>query len=64
MMAYIVLAIVFFSVRGFDEPILYWVFGGVGIYLIVQGLMSFEIVRLPFQGLERKLAEKRLGRKL
>lgn len=64
LIAYIILAIVFFSVRGFDEPLLYWVFGGVGLGLIVQGLMSFEILRLPFQDLERKVAEKRLGRKL
>lgn len=62
--AYIVLAIVFFSIRGFDEPVLYWVFGGVGICLIVQGLLSFEIIRLPFQNFERKVAEKKLGRKL
>jgi transcriptional regulator with XRE-family HTH domain len=61
---YIILAIVFFGVKGFDEPLLYWVFGGVGLGLIVQGLMVFEIIRLPLQHLERKLAEKRLGRKL
>ncbi len=64
LVAYVILAIVFFSIRGFNEPILYWVFGGVGLWLLVHGLMSFEVVRLPFQGLERKLAEKKLGRKL
>lgn len=64
LIAYIILAIVFFSIRGFEEPILYWVFGGVGLALIVQGLMAFEVIRLPFQHLERKVAEKRLGRKL
>ncbi len=64
LIAYVILAIVFFSVRGFDEPLLYWVFGGVGLGLIVHGLMSFEVIRLPFQDLERKVAEKRLGRKL
>jgi len=61
---YVILAIAFFSIMGFNEPILYWVFGGVGLGLIVQGLMSFEVIRLPFQNLERKVAEKRLGRKL
>ena len=64
LIAYVVLAIVFFSIKGFNEPILYWVFGGVGLGLIVQGLMSFEVIRLPFQDLERKVAEKKLGRKL
>ena len=61
---YIILAIVFFGAKGFDEPLLYWVFGGIGLGLIVQGLMAVEIIRLPLQHLERKLAEKRLGRKL
>ena len=64
LIAYIILAIVFFSIKGFNEPILYWVFGGVGLGLIVQGLMAFEVIRLPFQNLERKVAEKRLRRKL
>ena len=64
MIAYVILAIAFFSTKGFGEPVLYWVFGGVGLGLIVQGLISFEIIRLPFQDLERKMAEKRLGRKL
>lgn len=62
--AYVVLAAVFFAVKGFSEPVLWWVFGGVGLALVVQGLVSFELVRLPFQNLERRLAEKRLGRKL
>lgn len=64
LIAYLVLAIVFFSTKGFDEPRLYWVFGGVGLWLFVQGLVTFEVIRLPFQGLERKMAEKKLGRKL
>ncbi len=64
LIAYFILAIVFFSIKGFEEPILYWVFGGVGLWLILQGLMTFEVIRLPFQDLERKLAEKKLGRKL
>jgi transcriptional regulator with XRE-family HTH domain len=62
--AYFILAVVFFAVKGFSEPVLYWVFGGVGLALIVQGLLSFEVIRLPFQNLERRLVEKRLGRRL
>ncbi|MEM7078779.1 MAG: helix-turn-helix transcriptional regulator [Pseudomonadota bacterium] len=64
LIAYVILAVVFFSLRGFDEPLLYWVFGGIGLGLLLHGLMSFEVVRFPFQDLERKVAEKRLGRKL
>ena len=62
--AYVVLVAVFFAVKGFSEPVLWWVFGGVGLALIVQGLVSFEVIRLPFQNFERRLAEKRLGRRL
>ena len=61
---YVLLAVIFFSIAGFGEPFLYLVFGGVGIGLIVQGLMAYEVIRLPFQGLEKRLAEKKLGRKL
>jgi transcriptional regulator with XRE-family HTH domain len=61
---YFILAIVFFAVYGFDVPFLYIVFGAVGLGLAIQGLMAFEIIRLPFQNIERRLAEKKLGRKL
>jgi len=40
------------------------VFGATGLGLVVQGLMVFEVIRLPFQDMERRLAEKKLGRKL
>ena len=63
-LAYVVLAVVFFAVAGFDEPVLYWIFLGVGIGLIVQGLMAFEVIRLPWQNWEKRIVEKRLGRKL
>ncbi len=59
-----ILAAVFFTVFGFDEPVLYVIFGGIIIGLAIQGLAAFEIIRFPFQNLEKKLAEKKLGRKL
>ncbi|MEX0915592.1 MAG: hypothetical protein WDZ60_06835 [Wenzhouxiangellaceae bacterium] len=58
------LAAGFFIGYGFDEPLLYIVFGAVGLALAWQGLIAFEVVRLPFQNLERRIAEKKLGRKL
>lgn len=61
---YFILAICFFAVFGFGEPFLYLIFGAVGLGLAIQGLMAYEIIRLPFQNLERKIAEKKLGRKL
>ena len=62
--AYSIIAVIFFAVFGFDKPILYWVFVGVGIGIVIQGLLTFEVIRFPTQGLEKRLAEKRLGRKL
>ncbi|QKK03951.1 MAG: helix-turn-helix domain-containing protein [Pseudomonadota bacterium] len=61
---YFILAACFFGISGFGEPLLYWVFGATGLGLVVQGLMVFEVIRLPFQDTERRLAEKKLGRKL
>jgi len=62
-LVYVVLALAF-AFAGFNEPKVYWVFGGLGIGVIVQGLMAYEIIRFPWQTFERKLIEKRLGRKL
>ena len=63
-LTYVVMAVVFFSVFGFGEPVLYWIFLGTGLALVVQGLLTFEIIRFPFQDWEKRIAEKRLGRKL
>ena len=55
---------VFALTLGFDKPVMYLVFLGVGIGLLVQGLLVFEIVRFPAESIEKWLAEKKLGRKL
>ena len=62
--SFLILAVVFFMVFGFDEPVLYVIFGGIGLWVVVHGLVAFEIIRMPFQNLERRIAEKKLGRKL
>lgn len=62
--AYGFMAVVFFAVFGFDRPVLYWVFLGIGAGLAIQALFTFEIIRLPFQDWEKRITEKRLGRKL
>ena len=64
LIAYLVIAIVFFAVFGFGNPILYWVFLGVGAGLAIQALFTFEILGFSFQNWEKLIAEKRLGRKL
>ena len=60
---YVVLAAVFLVVFR-QEPLAYLIFAGLGLGLIVQGLIAFEKVSFLSPNWERKLAEKRLGRKL
>ena len=61
---YVVLLVVFAIVFGWSKPFIYLVFLGVGIGLAIQGLLTFEVIRLPFVDWERRIAEKKLGRKL
>jgi transcriptional regulator with XRE-family HTH domain len=61
---YVFLAVIFFATFGFHEPVVYWAFGGAGIGLVVHGLLAFEKIRLPSGDWEKRIAEKRLGRKL
>jgi len=63
-LSFVILAVVFFMIFGFDEPVLYVIFGGIAVWVAVQGLVAFEIIRMPFQNMERRIAEKKLGRKL
>jgi XRE family transcriptional regulator, regulator of sulfur utilization len=60
---YVVLAAVFLVVfKGFT--LVYIIFAGLGVGLIVQGLIAFEVVSFMSPEWERKLAERKLGRKL
>lgn len=63
-LSFVILAVVFFMIFGFEEPVLYVIFGGIALWVAVQGLVAFEIIRMPFQNMERRIAEKKLGRKL
>jgi XRE family transcriptional regulator, regulator of sulfur utilization len=63
LIAYFVCAAVFFSLFR-DAPIVYYVFGAVGIGMILQGLLAFEVIGFLSPGWERKIAERKLGRKL
>jgi XRE family transcriptional regulator, regulator of sulfur utilization len=60
---YVVLAAVFLVVfKGLT--LVYIIFAGLGVGLIVQGLIAFEVVSFMSPEWERKLAERKLGRKL
>ncbi len=63
LITYVVLAAVFLVVFH-GEPVIYIIFGGLGVGLIVQGLIANEIVSFMSPGWERRLAERKLGRKL
>ena len=63
LIAYFTCAVVFFAVFR-DEPVVYYVFGAVGLGMILQGLLAFEVIGFLSPGWERKIAERRLGRKL
>ncbi len=63
LITYVVLAVVFlFVFRG--EPVVYIIFAGLGVALIVQGLIAFGVISFMSPDWERRLAEKKLGRKL
>lgn len=64
LIAYAILLPLFFTMLGFNEPVLYVAFLGAGLGLILQGLFAFEIIRIPFANWERKMVEKKLGHKL
>lgn len=63
LITYVVLAAVFLVVFH-GEPIVYIIFAGLGVGLIVQGLIAFEVVGFMSPGWERRMAERKLGRKL
>jgi XRE family transcriptional regulator, regulator of sulfur utilization len=64
MVVYAVIAVIFFAIFGFRVPVVYLAFAGAGVAVIIQGLIAFEVIRLPFLNIEKKLAERKLGRPL
>lgn len=63
LITYVVMALIFLVVFH-GKPVVYIVFGALGIGLIVQGLIAFELVSFMNPDWERRLAERKLGRKL
>ena len=64
LITYVILLPLFFTKLGFKEHVLYVAFIGAGLGLALQGLLAFEIIRIPFANWERRLAEKKPGHKL
>ncbi|MFD2179567.1 helix-turn-helix domain-containing protein [Veronia pacifica] len=63
LITYVFMAAIFLIVMH-DEPVVYIIFAGLGMGLIVQGLIAFEKIYFFSPNWERKLVEKKLGRKL
>ncbi|RUO44147.1 XRE family transcriptional regulator [Aliidiomarina taiwanensis] len=63
LITYLVLAAVFLFAFH-DEPVVYMIFAGLGIGLVVQGLLAFEVISFISPKWEKKLVEWKLGRKL
>ena len=66
---FVVVALVFLGVVGTGQLgdksyIVFWVLGGVGVGLLIQGLLAFGVIGFDFPKWERRIVEKRLGRRL
>tara|TARA_R110002073_G_scaffold278110_1_gene441962 strand:+ start:3358 stop:3816 length:459 start_codon:yes stop_codon:yes gene_type:complete len=63
LITYLALSVVFL-VFFHGEPVVYIIFAGIGLGLILQGLVAFEVVSFMNPGWEKRLVERKLGRKL
>lgn len=63
LISYFVVSAVFLVVF-WGNTFVYTVLGSVGIGIIIYGLITFEVIHILSPNIERKIVEKRLGRKL
>ncbi len=61
---YLIFAIVFSLSFGLDKPKIFWGVIGWGIGVVIHGLVVYEVVNIFGPKWERRMIEKRLGRKL
>jgi transcriptional regulator with XRE-family HTH domain len=61
---FVVFALVFGFSFGLEHPLIRWGIIGWGIAMVVHGLCVYEVINLFGPDWERRLVEKRLGRKL
>lgn len=64
LLMYLIFAITIFSVKGFDDNFVIWGLLGWTVGVLVHGLNAYEMINLFNANWERKIAEKKLGRKL
>jgi transcriptional regulator with XRE-family HTH domain len=60
---YLIFAVTIIVVKGFDDNVVIWGLLGWTVGVIVHGLNAYEMVNLFNANWERKIAEKKLGRK-
>lgn len=63
LITYVVIAAIFLVVFH-GKPVVYIVLAALGVGVIVQGLIAFEVVSFMSPGWEKRMAERKLGRKL
>jgi XRE family transcriptional regulator, regulator of sulfur utilization len=61
---YLVFAVTFGLVFGFDQPFIYWGVLGWGVGVVINALHAFDVVSFGGARWERRQIEKRLGRAL
>ena len=65
---FVMFVVIFFGIYylmlGYFPRILYWIFGGYAVALVIQGLCAFEVINFFNPDWERKQVEKRLKHKL
>ena len=64
LLMYVIFAISISVIRGFDDNFVIWGLIGWTVGVIVHGLNAYEVINFFNANWERKLAEKKLGRKL
>ncbi len=64
LLVWLAVTVTMFIAFGVHEPIVWACVGGAALAVVFQGLLSFETIRLPGVDYERRLAEKKLGRRL
>ena len=64
LLMYVIFSISISVIRGFDDNFVIWGLIGWTVGVIVHGLNAYEVINLFNANWERKLAEKKLGRKL
>ena len=61
---YVVFASVIALVKGFDDNFIVWGLMGWTVGVVIHGLNAYEVINIFNANWERKIAEKKLGRKL